>query len=151
MTEVQPVLEHDLFSESTAISTSLLAAILVLCRDYTLKQRLQDLTLLKSHSSIHYFLKAIARIARNDYVPTAYKIDMLNQLELEREKVYVKNFTFAKTWPTERDIKSWIPHSDIAKKFIFVIDLSEYDEMVERDAEDQHDSCVTLWLAADMI
>lgn len=52
-TEVQSVLEHDLFSESTAIPTSLLAAIRVLCRHYVLKQRLHDLQFLKSQSSIH--------------------------------------------------------------------------------------------------
>lgn len=74
---------------------------------------------------------------------------MLNQLELEREKVYVKNFTFAKPWPMRRAIKSRIPHSDIANKFIFVIDPSTYDEMIEHDAEDEHASGVTSWLAAD--
>ena len=52
-TEVQSVLEHDLFSDLTAIPPSLLAAIQMLCKHNVVKQRLLDIQFLKSHSSIH--------------------------------------------------------------------------------------------------
>ena len=98
------------------------------------------------------FFNAIDRIARNDYVPTAYEIELMNQLELERERVYVKNFIFAKPWPLKRALDFRFLHSDIANKFVFVIDPSAYDEMIEHGVEDEHArgaSGVTSWLAAD--
>ena len=52
-TEVQSVLEHDLFSDFTAIPPNLLTAIQMLCKHYVVKQRLLDIQFLTSHSSIH--------------------------------------------------------------------------------------------------
>lgn len=52
----------------------------------------------------------------------------------------------------ERAIDFRFLHSDIANKFVFVIDPSAYDEMIEHDVEDEHArgaSGITSWLAAD--
>lgn len=79
-------------------------------------------------------------------MPTAFEIETMNEQNCETELVTIKAFAFAKPRPMGRIV---YPPSARTRMFIFVVDPSTYDQVIEPDAENEFGGSSTLLPAAE--
>ena len=82
------------------------------------------------------FMNAVDRVVKEDFWPTAFEINIINELEHAAEKVFVQNYTFVKPKTMFKLLKSK-QGSYLPKVYIFVVDPSNYDEVVNADTENR--------------